>query len=128
MNVTKERLKKDLDDLKRSNKEDWDYIKGELLKTGRAIQRSKIYEFTSFAIKYTLLTIIGILIAGLWAGSLMALLLSNEFLLLTIILILLYVLIAVYVKLFASQEVKDECKRIDQFIMGLRPVRKSKHN
>ena len=124
----KSNLKEYFDEFKELNREDREYIIKFVKQNLGVILENKFYISFLLTIKRILLAIVVLVFAGLWTGSIMALLLSNTYLLLVIVLISLCVLVAMYVKLFANRKVEDECKRIDQFIMGIRPIRKSRLN
>ena len=124
----KNNLKEYFDELRELNRDDREYIIRFVKQNLGVILENKFYISFLLTIKRILLAIVVLIFAGLWTGSIMALLLSNTYLLLVIVLILLYTSIVMYVKLFTDRKVEDECKRIDQFIMGIRPIRKSRLN
>lgn len=124
----KNNLKEYFDEFKELNREDREYIIKFIKQNLGVILENKFYISFLLTIKRILLAIVALVFAGLWTGSIMALLLANTYLLLAIVLILLCVSVAIYVKLFTDWKVEDECKRIDQFIMGIRPIRKSRFN
>ena len=124
----KNNLKEYFDEFKELNRDDREYIIKFVKQNLGIILQNKFYISFFLTIKRILLAIVVLIFAGLWTGSIMALLLSNTYLLLVIVLILLYTSIVMYVKLFTDRKVEDECKRFDQFVMGIRPIRKSRLN
>lgn len=109
----KNNLKEYFDELRELNRDDREYIIRFVKQNLGIILQNKFYISFFLTIKRILLAIVVLIFAGLWTGSIMALLLSNTYLLLVIVLILLYTSIVMYVKLFTDRKVEDECKRID---------------
>lgn len=124
----KNNLKEYFDEFRERDREDREYIIEFVKQNLGVILKNKFYIGFLLTIKKIISAVIILIFAGLWAGSIMALLLANTYLLFVIVLILLCISIVMYVKLFTDRKVEDECKRFDQFVMGIRPIRKSKLN
>jgi len=98
----KNNLKEYFDELRELNRDDREYIIRFVKQNLGVILENKFYISFLLTIKRILLAIVALVFAGLWTGSIMALLLANTYLLLAIVLILLCVSVALYVKLFTD--------------------------
>lgn len=98
----KSNLKEYFDEFKELNREDREYIIKFVKQNLGVILENKFYISFLLTIKRILLAIAVLVFAGLWTGSIMALLLANTYLLLAIVLISLCVLVAIYAKLFTN--------------------------
>ena len=115
MRIDKEKLKKEWEKEKiawsKLNKEDYDFVKSEVLKSYNALSNYKIVKAIYSILKYTLMTTVMLFLSVIVAGSILMLMLSHEALTLFIMLVNLLFTVYVYYREFLGIDILDIIKK-----------------